>query len=79
MVFHVRVCVVKRCFSKIYMLLLSKDNMADICNRCGEMIKIPFNKSTEEKLNGRMVTLHLNCNIDNWDVWEQVHLEEISN
>lgn len=45
--------------------------MADICNRCGKMIVIPYNKETEEKLNGRMVTLHIDCNTDNWDDFEK--------
>lgn len=45
--------------------------MADICNRCGKMIVIPYNKETFEKNNGKLVTLHRDCEIDDWDKWEK--------
>ena len=51
--------------------------MADICNKCGKMIVIPFNELTEERANGRIVTFHGDCNIDNWDDFEKSELEEM--
>ncbi|MFH1802824.1 MAG: hypothetical protein ABH864_05255 [archaeon] len=50
--------------------------MADICNRCGKMIVIPFNQQNEEKPNGRMVTLHINCDLDERERWEDAQRED---
>ena len=41
------------------------------------MIVVPFNKETEEKPNGRMVTLHRDCDIDDLDSFEKREFERM--
>lgn len=51
--------------------------MAGICARCGKIIKVPFNKTTFEKSNGKLIKLHVDCKNDDWDKLEKAQLDKM--